>query len=706
MLRRLKTSSDAGQTPIDAQSEAAQAASEQNGDDGPMSSLQKYRSQTMKDYGLMIEYKHLRQHVPSGIYVLPSFDQSRIWYGTIFIHAGLYRNGIFKFTIFLPESYNGPGTYPRIVFNTGIFHPYVFQDTKELDLKPKFPEWDPELHYMVAVLTYLKGIFYMKDFPELSTVANSTALDMFRHDPENYVNNVEASVEESLENVYNNEQGSTIRFTKHNPAHDNLRQELFAQLDAAQPAAPQTLEEKMAGPPATRSLSIVTAAAAEGAGEASNDTAMGSQEDEARLNERISKARTELSELHKIMAKDDRSLFRESEGPAARTRSRTTGATSSTHKSSSRDATKPSALETGLRTPQAPRSASGERLMQLSRTEDTVRTDRMRLAELSDEHKWQTTAEKESAARSGRARMSPVGRVRANTTPRRTTAKDLGDYSKDYVQQALNFDDVVDDGEDAAIPPSPPRSERLRSLGDPGQGVEQETGEFGGARTHQDLRTYVHQMEETIAQLVQQKDELLRNQAEFDKHASGIFPSLENLNHQLSQIVQGKMLQSGHSQNNDDVANLHEDMLDELRVQREQLSELEADGKRRKYDAELQEQSRAIEISQIKGEIIGLVASGKMRDERSELLVDTVKELQEELRDSVKNMVQRHQQLDKRINQLQTPMTQPRLLGRKSQRNTLLFAIAVLLGFIAVALGFIIMNSGDCGLIAQCHPLT
>ncbi|RLN88004.1 hypothetical protein BBJ28_00003877 [Nothophytophthora sp. Chile5] len=256
MLFRVRYGS---QTPTnDAASEAAQAGSELGASaaalaaDGPMSSLQKYRTQTMKDYGLMIEYKHLRQHVPSGIYVLPSFDQSRVWYGTIFVHTALYRNGIFKFTIFLPESYNGPGTYPRIVFNTSVFHPYVFEETKELDLKPKFPEWDPELHYMVAVLTYLKSIFYMKDFPPLDAVANPAALDMcvatgmcpfeiavliyclsrFHHDPENYVNNVEACVEESLQNVYSNEQGSTIRFTKHNPAHDNLRQELFAQLDA------------------------------------------------------------------------------------------------------------------------------------------------------------------------------------------------------------------------------------------------------------------------------------------------------------------------------------------------------------------------------------------------------------------------------------------------------------------------------------------
>lgn len=52
--------------------------------------------------------------------------------------------------------------------------------SRELDLKPKFPEWDPELHYMVAVLTYLKSIFYMKDFPaSASSVANPAALELY-----------------------------------------------------------------------------------------------------------------------------------------------------------------------------------------------------------------------------------------------------------------------------------------------------------------------------------------------------------------------------------------------------------------------------------------------------------------------------------------------------------------------------------------------
>ncbi|KAG2837894.1 hypothetical protein PC129_g3987 [Phytophthora cactorum] len=411
-----------------------------------------------------------------------------------------------------------------------------------------------------------------------------------------------------------------------------------------------------------------------------SDAGLGSKEDDARLNERISKARSELSELHKIMAKDDRDRqFRESNGPASRTRSRTTGSGSNTQQ----DVKRPPPLDVGYQTSQPLRSASGERLMQLSRTDEAVRSDRMKMAELSDEqHMWKTTEKETAAPRSDRGRMSPVNR-------------------------ALNFDNVTDDDDDDAVSPTRPKSGSMRRLGeDVERDFDQEhAGEYGGVRTQQDLHTYVRQMEETIAQLVQQKDELLRNQAEFDKQASGIFPSLENLNHQLSQIVQGKLLQSGQSRNNDDVANLHEDMLDELRVQREQLSELEADSKRRKYDAELQEQDRAIEISQIKADIISVVASEKMRDERSELMADTLKKLQQELQEAVKNMVQRYQLLDKRINQLQTPMTQPRLVGRKSQRNTLFIIIAVLLGFFSVVLGSLFMNSGDCGVVERCHPL-
>lgn len=50
-----------------------------------------------KDYRLTIEYKHLKQNAPGGVFVIPSVNHLRIWYGVIFVRRGHYANGIFKF---------------------------------------------------------------------------------------------------------------------------------------------------------------------------------------------------------------------------------------------------------------------------------------------------------------------------------------------------------------------------------------------------------------------------------------------------------------------------------------------------------------------------------------------------------------------------------------------------------------------------------
>ncbi|KAG6613431.1 ubiquitin-conjugating enzyme subfamily protein [Phytophthora cinnamomi] len=107
--------------------------------------------------------------------------------------------------------YNGPGTYPRIVFNTKIFHPYVYEDTKEL-MKPKFRTGTPSCTIWWLCSPTSSGYLLHEGLPDMATVANGVALDMFRHDPENYVQMEECG--RIAHECHNNEQGSTIRFTK------------------------------------------------------------------------------------------------------------------------------------------------------------------------------------------------------------------------------------------------------------------------------------------------------------------------------------------------------------------------------------------------------------------------------------------------------------------------------------------------------------
>jgi ubiquitin-protein ligase len=76
--------------------------------------------------------------------LLPQFDNFRsmfhnylvfcflVWHGVIFIKDGVYKNGIFKFVVTFALDY--PKTFPKIIFNSKVFHPLISINSGELDL--------------------------------------------------------------------------------------------------------------------------------------------------------------------------------------------------------------------------------------------------------------------------------------------------------------------------------------------------------------------------------------------------------------------------------------------------------------------------------------------------------------------------------------------------------------------------------------------
>ena len=180
------------------------------------------REQALRDYKVTIEYKHLKQHAPGGVYVLPSHHDLRFFHGVIFLRRGLYTNGIFKFTITLPLKYNDVNTRPQIVFGSHVYHPHVNEETGELDISVAYPNWDPHKHYLVTVLTYLKKIFYLKTIGD-DAVANIEARDLSRSDPKAYRGKIQQCVRESQRCVYMNEPNCTVHFSEENACHHVLR---------------------------------------------------------------------------------------------------------------------------------------------------------------------------------------------------------------------------------------------------------------------------------------------------------------------------------------------------------------------------------------------------------------------------------------------------------------------------------------------------
>merc|ERR1711948_197465 len=98
----------------------------------------------------MGEYERLQDLVPSGMYVMPSFDSVLTWHGSLFVRQGLYRGGVFKFTLQLPEEY--PDEPPKLFFVSDVFHPMVESATGRVDIGGVFPEWRPGRDYASFVL--------------------------------------------------------------------------------------------------------------------------------------------------------------------------------------------------------------------------------------------------------------------------------------------------------------------------------------------------------------------------------------------------------------------------------------------------------------------------------------------------------------------------------------------------------------------------
>ncbi|KAG8001384.1 AKT-interacting protein [Nibea albiflora] len=82
-----------------------------------------------------------------------------VWFGVIFIRHGLYQDGVFKFTVYIPDNYPD-GECPKLVFDIPVFHPLVDPVSGELDVRRAFTKWRRNHNHIWQVLMYARTIFY------------------------------------------------------------------------------------------------------------------------------------------------------------------------------------------------------------------------------------------------------------------------------------------------------------------------------------------------------------------------------------------------------------------------------------------------------------------------------------------------------------------------------------------------------------------
>ncbi|XP_046990278.1 protein crossbronx homolog [Schistocerca americana] len=159
---------------------------------------QKVYSQFQQEYCIISEYNMLRKQDLPGVYVIPSARSSLLWFGVLFVRQGMYQGGVFRFTLHLPETFPDGG-FPRIVFQSKIFHPMISNETGEIDIRSGFTEWCKNVNHIWQVLQHTWRAFYKV---ESKIPLNVEASELYSKNPTAFQERVQECVKESQAHVY------------------------------------------------------------------------------------------------------------------------------------------------------------------------------------------------------------------------------------------------------------------------------------------------------------------------------------------------------------------------------------------------------------------------------------------------------------------------------------------------------------------------
>ncbi|KAJ3268033.1 hypothetical protein HDV01_003522 [Terramyces sp. JEL0728] len=143
-------------------------------------------SEYLRGLNVLIEYKNLisEMNCPSGMYLVPS-DDLFLWHGTVFIHRGFYKEGVFKFQINLKHY---PLECPTVKFTTKIFHPLIDPTDNILYLGKYENSWSSQ-YYISHILHYIKDIFKSQSIQEINELycPHLEALKIFKGEKNRFI---------------------------------------------------------------------------------------------------------------------------------------------------------------------------------------------------------------------------------------------------------------------------------------------------------------------------------------------------------------------------------------------------------------------------------------------------------------------------------------------------------------------------------------
>ncbi|XP_058462533.1 protein crossbronx homolog [Malaya genurostris] len=169
-----------------------------------LDSYDKLLGTVLQEYKILAEYKRLQNEDLGGVYVIPSFENSFLWFGVIFVRCGPYKDGIFRFTLSLPDKFPNDPEVPTVTFQNETFHPLICPYNGTLDLAEAFPKWKNGENHIWQLLKFVQYIFSSLDeYMSLAEQsANNGAHELYHQSRTDFLQKVVECVRQSQDKLY------------------------------------------------------------------------------------------------------------------------------------------------------------------------------------------------------------------------------------------------------------------------------------------------------------------------------------------------------------------------------------------------------------------------------------------------------------------------------------------------------------------------
>uniref|UniRef100_A0A182PLT8 UBC core domain-containing protein n=1 Tax=Anopheles epiroticus TaxID=199890 RepID=A0A182PLT8_9DIPT len=158
----------------------------------------------LQEYKILAEYERLQSEDLGGIYVTPSYENPFLWFGVIFVRSGMYKDGVFRFTITLSNRFPNDDAVPVVTFQSDVFHPMINPSDGVLNTSDAFTKWQSGDSRIWQLLKFLQFVLQNLDDHTLQSehVANSDAYRLLVENRAEFQLRVEQCVDESQQKLY------------------------------------------------------------------------------------------------------------------------------------------------------------------------------------------------------------------------------------------------------------------------------------------------------------------------------------------------------------------------------------------------------------------------------------------------------------------------------------------------------------------------